>query len=270
MCQLRVVFSFLLLSVFVTTSLSAEQHKGRQQGVIHIDTDKGNPLQEGVSGFNVRIADKVWNYTHPDFRDAVHRLHPGWLRFFSGTMGSAFNAATGQYDKDYAWMHDDQQQYFRGYAFTDVKGPHRISDLYALLGEIGGKLVVTINGFTETPEVTRELARFCKNNNIEVEVWQFCNEPYFYVPHRDRYWFNDGYDYAVKMNLMLKPFWIFFLMLGWLSMLRGMAYGLFLHLFMIISRNTVHIGMYFPSILMRPILGVMSLSIMPCEEQILL
>ncbi len=200
MFQLRVIFSFLLLSVFISPSLSAEQQKGRQKGIIRINTDKGNSLKEGVSGFNVRIADKVWNYTHPDFRNTVHRLHPGWLRFFSGTMGSAFNAATGQYDKDYAWMHDDQQQYFRGYVFTDVKGPHRIADLYALLGEIGGKLVVTINGFTETPEITRELARFCKNNNIEVEVWQFCNEPYFYVPHRDRYWFNDGYDYAVKMK----------------------------------------------------------------------
>ncbi len=200
MSHLRVVFSFLLLSVLISPSLTAQQQTGRQPGVIHINTDKGNPLKEGVSGFNVRIADKVWNYTHPDFRDAVHRLHPGWLRFFSGTMGSAFNAATGLYDKDYAWMHDHQQQYFRGYVFTDVKGPHRISDLYALLGEIGGKLVVTINGFTETPEITRELARFCKNNNIEVEVWQFCNEPYFYVPHRDRYWFNDGYDYAVKMK----------------------------------------------------------------------
>ncbi|MGQ1784456.1 fibronectin type III domain-containing protein [Saccharicrinis sp. GN24d3] len=170
------------------------------QTKIIINTSKGHELEEGCSGFNVRIADKVWSYSHPDFRKAVHGLKPGWLRYFSGTMGDAFNSATGLYDKDYAMMFDHQKAYFTGYEFTQVKGPHRLIDLYELLGEVGGKLIVTINGFTETPQVAKELARFCKNNNIQVEAWQFCNEPYFYVPHRDRYWWNDGYDYAVKMR----------------------------------------------------------------------
>ena len=169
-------------------------------GQININTKKGHPIEIGSSGFNVRIADKVWNYTHPDFRKAVHELRPGWLRFFSGTMGDAFNCATGQYDLDYAHMFDKSKQYIKGYEFTEIKGPHRISDLYQLLGEINGKLVVTINAFSETPRITEELARFVKNNNMEVEVWQFCNEPYFYVPHRERYWWNNGYDYAVKMR----------------------------------------------------------------------
>ncbi|NJB86058.1 arylsulfatase A-like enzyme/fibronectin type 3 domain-containing protein [Lewinella marina] len=167
---------------------------------VAINTDRGHALDRGSSGFNVRIADKVWSYTHPDFREAVRQMQPGWLRFFSGTMGDAFNAATGLYDKDYALMMDKQKQYFTGYTYTAMKGPHLISDLNDLLGESGAKLVVTINGFTESPEVTRELARFCKNHHIEVVAWQFCNEPYFYVPARDRYWWNDGYDYARKMK----------------------------------------------------------------------
>ncbi|WP_299552331.1 hypothetical protein [Seonamhaeicola sp.] len=171
-----------------------------QQQTIEINTQKGHAIKTGSSGFNVRIADKVWNYTHPDFRKAVHELKPGWLRFFSGTMGDAFNAATGQYDLDYAYMFDKSEQYLTGYKFTEIKGPHRLTDLYQLLGEINGRLIVTINAFSETPEITKELVRFIKNNNIEVEVWQFCNEPYFYVPHRERYWWNDGYDYAQKMK----------------------------------------------------------------------
>ncbi|MEJ7778971.1 MAG: fibronectin type III domain-containing protein [Daejeonella sp.] len=189
---------FLLLFLFGAFGISKAQ--GPINASITIDTKNGHSLQEGSSGFNVRIADKVWSYTHPDFREAVHSLKPGWLRFFSGTAGDAFSSATGLYDKDYAWMFDHSEEYMKLYAFTDVKGPHRISDLYNLLGEVGGKLIVTINGFTETPEVTAELARFCKNNNIEVEAWQFCNEPYFYIPGRQRYWWNDGYDYASKMK----------------------------------------------------------------------
>lgn len=189
----------LILLLFITTlfQLSNSQEK---QGIINIDTKKGHAIKIGSSGFNVRIADKSWSYLHPDFRKAVHELKPGWLRYFSGTMGDAFSSATGQYDIDYAMMFDHPKQYLKGYRFTKVKGPHRIIDLYDLLSEINGKLIVTINGFSETPEMTLELARFCKNNNIEIATWQFCNEPYFYVPHRERYWWNNGYDYAVKMK----------------------------------------------------------------------
>lgn len=188
------------ITVFVFQLLSCLGHGQQNDGVINIDTKNGHQVTTGASGFNVRIADKVWNYTHPDFRDAVHQLKPGWLRYFSGTMGDAFNSATGQYDLDYAMMFDKYEQYLKGYQFTEIKGPHRITDLYQLMGEINGKLIVTINAFSETPEITAELVRFIKNNHIKVEVWQFCNEPYFYVPHRERYWWNDGYDYAVKMK----------------------------------------------------------------------
>ncbi|WNJ16910.1 fibronectin type III domain-containing protein [Pontibacter sp. G13] len=167
---------------------------------VAIDTRAGHPLTPGASGYNVRIADKVWSYTHPDFLQAVDTLRPGWLRYFSGTMGDAFSAATGMYDYDYLKQMSKQGQYLRGHAFTQMKGPHRVYDLYQVLGRVRGKLVVTINGFTETPDIAGELARFCRNHHIEVEGWQFCNEPYFYVPHRERYWWNDGYDYARKMK----------------------------------------------------------------------
>ncbi|GAF02178.1 fibronectin type III domain-containing protein [Saccharicrinis fermentans] len=192
----RVVGVIVFALLLGVSSLYGQRNKLK----ITIDTTNGHSLQEGCSGFNVRIADKVWSYSHPDFRKAVHGLKPGWLRYFSGTMGDAFNSATGLYDKDYIMMFDHPKPFFTGYEFTQVKGPHRLIDLYELLGEVGGKLIITVNGFTETPEVVKELARFCKNNHIQVEAWQFCNEPYFYVPHRDRYWWNDGYDYATKMK----------------------------------------------------------------------
>ena len=189
--------SIIILVFFCFFSVFSQNN----EGIIAIDTKNGgHDIKVGASGFNVRIADKSWSYLHPDFRKAVHELKPGWLRYFSGTMGDAFNSATGLYDIDYAMMFEDSKEYLKGYRFTKVKGPHRVFDLYQLLGEINGKLIITVNGFSETPEMTKELARFCKNNNIEVAAWQFCNEPYFYVPHRERHWWNDGFDYAVKMK----------------------------------------------------------------------
>lgn len=185
----------LLISValFGTTTIRAQQ-------TMNIDTNSGHEILIGSSGFNVRIADKVWNYTHPDFRSAVEQLKPGWLRFYSGTIGDAFNSATGRYDEEYAYTHDESKQFLTALSYSEIKGPARLTDLYQLLGDNNARLIITVNAFTETPEKVGELARFCKNNNIIVEAWQFCNEPYFYVPHRNRYWWNDGTDYALKMK----------------------------------------------------------------------
>lgn len=194
--MLRKILSLSILLLNNLCSIAQEP----VHAVINIDSKKGHPVIPGSSGFNVRIGDKVWSYKHPDFIKAVDELRPGWLRYWSGTAGDAFSAATGMYDKEYINMFDKGEAYDRLYQFVEVKGPHRIIDLYHLLGTVNAKLVITVNAFTETPEMTLELARFCKNNNIKVEVWQFCNEPYFYIPGRQRYWWNDGYDYAQKMK----------------------------------------------------------------------
>ncbi|WP_193743990.1 fibronectin type III domain-containing protein [Algibacter lectus] len=192
---MKIIQLVLAVCLVQTASIYAQNPES-----INIDTTTGHAIKNGASGFNVRIADKVWSYTHPDFVASVKELKPGWLRYFSGTMGDAFSSATGQYDLDYIAMFDHQKPYLKGHRFTKVKGPHRVTDLYHLLSEINGKLVITVNAFSETPEMVMELARFCKHNNIKVETWQFCNEPYFYVPNRNRYWWNDGYDYAAKMQ----------------------------------------------------------------------
>ena len=193
--KVKIIQLVLAVCLLQTASIYAQT-----PGFINIDTTTGHAIKNGASGFNVRIADKVWSYTHPDFVASVKELKPGWLRYFSGTMCDAFSSATGQYDLDYIAMFDHQKPYLKGYRFTEIKGPHRVIDLYHLLSEINGKLVITVNAFSETPEMVKELARFCENNNIKVETWQFCNEPYFYVPNRNRYWWNDGYDYAAKMK----------------------------------------------------------------------
>ncbi len=186
--------------------LAIEAFSGSQipyMATIDVQTSEGHPLNEGFSGFNVRIADGPWNYNHPDFREAVQSLHPGFLRYFSGTTGSYFNMNTGM--MEYEWFeqlrnHGNPQDGIPDlYKWVEVKGPHRLIDLYDMLGENSAKLVITFNSFVDTPENAAKLARFCKNNNIIVDYWQFTNEPNFYTPPR-RYFFNDGKDYAVKQK----------------------------------------------------------------------
>ena len=179
---------------------------------ISIHTQQGIPLHEGFAGFNMRIADGPWTYTHPEFREGVKKMNPGFLRYFSGTSGDYFDIHTGQYELQ--WFEgtssnpgtggdDGSQDDFSSipalYKWMEGKGAHRFYDFARMCGETGTKIVVTWNGFYESAHKAAQFARFCKNNHIIVDSWQFCNEPNFFVPPR-RYIWNDGGDYAAKMK----------------------------------------------------------------------
>lgn len=180
--------------------------------VVKIDKQSGVPLNEGFAGFNMRIADGPWTYTHPEFIDATRKMNPGFLRYFSGTSGDYFDVNTGQYELQ--WFEavtsnpgtggdDGSLDEFSTipdlYKWMEGKGAHRFSDFNEMCGDMGTKLVVTWSGFFDTPAHAATFARFCKNNNITVDCWQFCNEPNFFAAPR-RYFWNDGEDYAYKMK----------------------------------------------------------------------
>lgn len=168
-----------------------------------INPGTGHPLYEGFSGYNVRTSDGPWNFNHPEFREAVEFLRPGFMRYFSGTTGSYFNMSTAMMELEWFEQYADYGEFSGNipslYKWVEVKGPHRLTDLYDMLGENNAKLVITYNSFTDSPENAARLARFCKNNNIIVDYWQFTNEPNFYTPPR-RYFFNGGFDYAEKQQ----------------------------------------------------------------------
>ncbi len=49
----------------------------------------------------------------------------------------------------------------------------------ALAGSLGGaKIIVCINGFTDTNTSAGAFAGFALSNHIPVAVWELCNEPY--------------------------------------------------------------------------------------------
>ena len=173
------------------------------EATINFESNSGHELTEGFSGFNVRITDTPWNFNHPEFRAAAKSMKPGFLRYFSGTLGDYFNMNTGMFEQE--WFEpftnkgEDYSKIPDIYKWMEAKGPHRLSDMNDMNGELGSKLVITFNGFLDTPENAANIAKFCKDNNIVVDSWQLCNEPNFYVPD-NRYFFLDGKDYATKQK----------------------------------------------------------------------
>jgi hypothetical protein len=179
---------------------------------IMVNTASTTTLSDGFAGFNTRIADSPWNYTHPDFIEATKKMSPAFLRYFSGTTGDYFDMNTGYYELQ--WFEGvinstdvddtpDGTAPFTGipnlYKWIDGRMPHSVNDLNEMLGELGAKMVVTWNGFYDSPDRAANFARFCKNNHIIVDNWQFCNEPNFFTPPR-RYFWNNGDDYTHKMR----------------------------------------------------------------------
>lgn len=177
---------------------------------VHVNTNAGISLTEGFAGFNMRIADGPWTYTNPSFKEGVKKMSPGFLRYFSGTSGDYFDLHTGQYvlqwfegmSKNYNQegedsSNDDFKSIPDLYKWMEGKGAHRFMDYARLCGEVGAKVVVTWNGFFDSSRKVAQFARFCKNNNIVVDYWQFTNEPNAF-PYPNYGFWNDGEDYMHK------------------------------------------------------------------------
>src|ERR1039458_3740355 len=62
---------------------------------------------------------------------------------------------------------------------------------------LGAKLIVCVNGFTDTSQSAGQMAAFAKANRIPVAVWELSNEPYLYNG-----FFSSGAEYV----RLMKPF----------------------------------------------------------------
>jgi hypothetical protein len=171
---------------------------------VTVNTAQGHALIEGMSGYNSRLADSGWSFKNKEWQQAMNTLSAGWLRYMSGTRNNGFNMNIGLYE-----VEDLDQLFENGeessgnsvcHRWVEAKGPQTVYDLYQGLGNVNARLVVTWSGFIGEPWEAALFAKFCKDNHIEVDLWQFVNEPYFHVPNRHSYFWNDGEDYARKMH----------------------------------------------------------------------
>ncbi|MEM1135375.1 MAG: fibronectin type III domain-containing protein [Bacteroidota bacterium] len=165
-----------------------------------IDPTNGHKLRNGLFGYNNRSVDQAWSYRNPEFIEALKAGKAGWMRYLSGTISDPFNMNTGEYELEWIEQFRRVNNQVKAYERLEVKGPQLVYDLYQALGEAGAKLIVTWPGFMAGPTEAEVFAKFCKDNNIIVEYWQLNNEPYFFMPNRNHWFYNNGTDYAVKME----------------------------------------------------------------------
>lgn len=172
----------------------------RAEAIVTINTESGHDIEEGVFGYNNRSVDQAWSYRNPEFVEALRAGKTGWMRYLSGTISDPFNMNTGTYELEWIDQFRKVPNQVTAYRRVEAKGPQLVYDLYQALGEAGSKLIVTWPGFMGDPEDAGLFAKFCKDNHIEVEYWQLNNEPYFFTPGRNHYFYNGGADYAAKMK----------------------------------------------------------------------
>ncbi len=150
---------------------------------IDIDATRATPLNANFSGFNDEVVFPAEFY---DYRlnNIAAQLSPGWVRYPSGLFSQAFNWQTGKMEP--AWV-----QQFQGtniatllnesVAWVNGKGGGSFAGGANRANFLGAKLIVCINGYTDTAASAGQMAAFAKANQIPVAVWELSNEPYLYT-----------------------------------------------------------------------------------------
>ncbi len=164
---------------------------------IDIDTTHSTSLNPNFSGFNDEV---VFPAEYFDYRlnNLTSQLSPGWVRYPSGIFSDAFNWQTGLIVPSWAGQ-------FQGTSIATLlaqsvgwvggKGGGSFVDAANRADFLGAKLIVCVNGFTDTPQSAGQMAAFAKANHIPVAVWELSNEPYFFKDS-----FSSGADYVTKMK----------------------------------------------------------------------
>ncbi|HML16084.1 MAG TPA: hypothetical protein VK419_03625, partial [Bryobacteraceae bacterium] len=164
---------------------------------IDIDTAHTTPLNSNFSGFNDEVVFPAEFY---DFRLNViaAQLSPAWVRYPSGMFSDAFNWQTGLMVPGWADQFAATNAgtlMEEGVAWADGKGGGSFVDAANRANFWGAKLIVCVNGFTDTAQSAGAMAAFAKANHIPVAVWELSNEPYLF-----KGFFSSGLDYVTKMK----------------------------------------------------------------------
>jgi uncharacterized protein (TIGR03437 family) len=176
---MRIFSLWLPLAVAAAGSCALAQ----VSATIDIDATRATTLNANFSGFNDEVVFPAEFY---DYRlnNIAAQLSPGWVRYPSGLFSQAFNWQTGKMEP--AWV-----QQFQGtniftllsesVAWVNGKGGGSFAGGANRANFLGAKLIVCINGYTDTAASAGQMAAFAKANQIPVAVWELSNEPYLYT-----------------------------------------------------------------------------------------
>ena len=166
-------------------------------------TTNATPLNPGLAGFCTEMLASAVEYSDTNFQQITATLSPGWLRYPGGSMDDAFAWTNGVTVNNWIFgfppfetnLLNDTVKLLPG------KGGALFRDFAAMCANVGGaKIVVCINGFTDTTNSAGAFAEYALTNHIPVAAWELCNEPYVFAGNGAYDFFLDATDYVARMK----------------------------------------------------------------------
>src|SRR5690606_29713890 len=144
-----------------------------------------------------------FRYDNEDFVTKLKETHVGWVRFFGGTSNNYYDWRLGGITEAFNAQLIADHQYMCYIGMQSMRGIGGVwfRDYLDMVKETGSKTIITVNAFTDSPESIADLARYVKNQNIQVEYWQLSNEPWSYLAHDDIPLFTGSADYLDKVKV---------------------------------------------------------------------
>jgi hypothetical protein len=170
---------------------------------VSFTTTNATPLNPGFAGFCTELQASAVEYSDTNFQQITAALSPGWLRYPGGSMDDAFAwtnglTLTNWFTNFPSW---ETNLLWPAAKLGNGKGGLKFCDFAALCRNTGGaKIVVTINGFTDSAASAGAFAAFALSNHIPVAVWELCNEPYTLAGTGAGTFFLDATDYVAQMK----------------------------------------------------------------------
>jgi hypothetical protein len=178
MKSVMVILLVLSASIWLVPELPAQSSTNV---VVAFTTTNATPLNPGFAGFCTELQASAVEYFDTNFQQMAATLSPGWLRYPGGSMGDAFAwtnglTLTNWFTNFPSW---ETNLLWPAAKLGNGKGGLKFPDFAAMCQNVGGtKIVVTINGFTDSSNSAGAFAAFALSNHVPVAVWELCNEPY--------------------------------------------------------------------------------------------
>ena len=189
--------------------MALSSHLGAQTSstvLVSLTSSNATALNQGFAGFTTELLGSGIEYGDTNLDRFAQMLSPGWLLFPAGTSGDAFNWSTGLTESNWVQAigarqgpNNNASNLCSGtYNALLGKGGAMFTNFANMAVRLGGaRIIVCINGFTDTPESAGAFAAFALGNHLAVAAWELCNEPYLFQGTNN--FFTNGTDYAVKM-----------------------------------------------------------------------
>jgi hypothetical protein len=175
--------------------------------VVAFNTTNSTRLNQGFAGFTTELLGTGIEYGDTNMQHFAAMLSPGWLLFPAGTTGDAFDWSTGLTVSNWVdeiGMREGPNSNASNlcqvtYLALMGKGGAQFTNFASLAANLGGaKIIVCVNGFTDTNTSAGAFAAFALSNHIPVAAWELCNEPYLFQGSNN--FFTNGTDYANRMR----------------------------------------------------------------------